>query len=201
LIRQLRGYWTALNDRPFMGLVGAFTLVQMTASLVWVLLSVYVKTNFGISERLYGWLPTTNALMVVFLQVLITRKTKGNNPLKVMRWGSVFYIAAPILIAFSTGYWGFWSAMVIMTLGELIIVPSASAYAANLAPVDMRGRYMSLYGLSWNVASGISPLLGGFLGDQFGSQATWFGGAVFGLLAVFALILMERRSSGKEIRY
>jgi len=42
---QLRGYWVALKDRPFMGLVGAFTLIQMTAALVWILLSVYVKTN------------------------------------------------------------------------------------------------------------------------------------------------------------
>jgi MFS family permease len=38
--------------------------------------SVYLKTNFGISEQLYGWLPTTNALMVVFFQVLVTRYTK-----------------------------------------------------------------------------------------------------------------------------
>jgi MFS family permease len=189
--QQLKGYWTALKDRPFMGLVGAFTLVQMTASLVWVLLSVYVKTNYGVSERLYGWLPTTNALMVVFLQVLITRRTKRFNPVKVMRWGSVFYIAAPFVIAYSTSFWGFWSAMVIMTLGELIVVPRTSAFAANLAPIDKRGRYMSLYGLSWNVASGVSPLLGGFLSDQFGSQATWFGGAIFGLLAVIAFSVME----------
>jgi hypothetical protein len=43
-------------------------------------------------------------------------------------------------------------------------------------------------------------LLGGFLGDQFGSRATWFGGTVFGLLAVFAFILMERQTSGEKIQ-
>ena len=192
---QLAGYWQALRDRPFIGLVGAFTLVQMTTSLIWVLLSVYVKTEFGISEQRYGWLATTNALMVVFLQVWITRRTQRNSPLKVMRWGAVFYIAAPLLIAFSSGYWGFWLAMVVMTLGELIVVPTASARAANLAPVDKRGRYMSLYGLTWNLASGVSPVIGGLLSDTLGPQAPWFGGAVTGLLAVLAFWWLQARAS------
>ena len=43
----------------------------------------------------------------------------------------------------------FWISMVVMTVGELILVPTASTYAANLAPVDKRGRYMSIFGLSW----------------------------------------------------
>jgi MFS family permease len=191
---QLAGYWQALRDKPFMGLVGAFTLVQMTTSLIWVLLSVYVKTGFGISEQRYGWLATTNALMVVFLQVWITRRTQRKPALKVMRWGAVFYIFAPLLIAFSTGYWGFWLAMVVMTLGELIVVPTASARAANLAPVDMRGRYMSLYGLTWNLASGISPVMGGLLSDTLGARAPWFGGAVTGALAMLAFWWLQARA-------
>ncbi len=198
LLNQLSGYWDALRDRPFMGLVGAFTLIQMTAALVWILLSVYVKTSFGISERLYGWLPTTNALMVVFFQVAITRATKAKTALQVMRWGAVFYVFAPLLIALSTGFWGFWLAMVVMTLGELVVVPRASAYAANLAPVDKRGRYLSLYALTWNLAAGISPVLGGYLSDQIGARAPWFGGIVVGVCAVGAFWwLSERHTTTK----
>jgi len=197
---QLQGYWVALRDRPFMGLVGAFTLVQMTAALIWVLLSVYLKTNYGISERMYGWLPTTNALMVVFFQVLVTRATKKYPAVRVMRWGAIFYILAPLLIAFSAGFWGFWLAMVVMTMGELVVVPRASAYAANLAPVDKRGRYMSLYGLSWNVAAGISPVVGGALSDQIGPQAPWLAGAVFGTLAVVAFWRLNQHQIGEDVR-
>jgi predicted MFS family arabinose efflux permease len=197
---QIQGYWTALRDRPFMGLVGAFTLVQMTAALVWVLLSVYLKTNYGISERLYGWLPTTNALMVVFFQVLVTRGTKKYPALGVMRWGAAFYFFAPLLIAISSSFWGFWLAMVVMTLGELVVVPRASAYAANLAPVDKRGRYMSLYGLSWNVAVGISPVLGGFLSDRVGSRAPWLMGALIGVLAMTAFWRLNQRQQRDDIR-
>jgi MFS family permease len=199
LLAQLRGYWTALQDRPFMGLVGAFTLVQMTAALVWVLLSVYLKTQFGISEQLYGWLPTTNALMVVFFQLLVTRFTKKFPAVQVMAWGAVFYIFAPLVIAISNGFWGFWLGMVIMTVGELVVVPRTSAYAANLAPVDKRGRYMSLYGLSWNVAVGISPVLGGLISDQVGPRAPWLGGALIGFLAVLAFWRLNQHQLGNDV--
>jgi len=191
-IAQLEGYWDALRDKPFMGLVMTFTLVQMTTAMIWVLLSVHAKSYFGINEQRYGWIPTTNALMVVFFQVIITRRTRQISTSKILQWGSVFYILSPLMIAFSTGFWGFWLAMVIMTMGELIVVPRSSAYAANLAPVDKRGRYMSLYGLTWNVASGISPVLGGFLSDQLGAQAPWLGGALFGLFAFFAFWHLRR---------
>jgi len=197
LIDQLKGYWQAFRDKPFISLVGAFTLVQMTTALMWVLLSVYVKTEYGIGENLYGWLPTTNALMVVFLQVIITRATKKHPAVKIMRWGSVFYVFAPLIVAISSGFWGFWTAMVVMTLGELIVVPRASAYAANLAPIDKRGRYMSLYGLTWNVAVGISPVFGGFLGDRFGHRAPWITGIAFGLLAMLAFWLMDKQHVDK----
>lgn len=199
LLKQLRGYWAALQDRPFMGLVGAFTLIQMTAALVWVLLSVYLKTQFGISEQLYGWLPTTNALMVVFFQVLVTRWTKKFPAVQVMAWGAVFYILAPLLIAVSNGFWGFWLGMVTMTVGELVVVPRASAYAANLAPVDKRGRYMSLYGLTWNVAAGISPVMGGLISDQLGPRAPWLGGALIGVLAVLAFRRLNQRQPGDDV--
>jgi MFS family permease len=190
---QLRGYWSALRDKPFMGLLGAFTLIQMGTALVWVLLSVYLKVNFGISEQLYGWLPTTNALMVVFFQVWITRFTKRFPLLQTMRIGTLFYILAPLTIVLARSFWGFWLGMVILTLGELVVVPLTSAYAANLAPIDKRGRYMSLYGLTWYVASGISPLVGGFLSDTISPQAPWWAGVVLGMAAMGAFWWMNSR--------
>ena len=198
LKQQVRGYWEALMDRPFMGLVGSFTLIQMTGALIWVLLSVYLKSQFGITEQRYGWLPTTNALMVVFLQVFITRGLKRFSAYKVMVWGAVFYIFAPLMITFSNKFWGFWLAMVVMTLGELVIAPRASAAVANLAPIDKRGCYMSVFGLTWNVASGISPVLGGFLSDLISPRAPWMAGVIFGIAACAAFWMLNHRHPQAE---
>ena len=202
LKQQIRGYWEALLDRPFMGLVGSFTLIQMTGALVWVLLSVYLKSQFGISEQQYGWLPTTNALMVVFLQVFITRALKRYSAYRVMVWGAVFYIGAPLLIALSDQFWGFWVAMVVMTLGELVLAPRAIASVSNLAPLEKRGRYMSIFGLTWNVALGFSPVFGGFLSDYISLRAPWFAGVIFGIAAFVAFWrLYKRHSQAEEVSF
>jgi MFS family permease len=39
-------------------------------------------------------------------------------------------------------------------------MPIASSYVANLAPDDMRGRYMGVLGFSWNTAVGVGPMVG-----------------------------------------
>ncbi len=186
------GYGSILRDRPFMGFVTSFTLVMVAASQVWVLLAVYTKLNFGIPESLYGFIPTTNALMVIFFQYAVTQVTKRYSPLAMVSLGAVFYAVATFGIALGQGFWAFWLCMVILTCGELIIMPTSSTYVANLAPADKRGRYMSLFGLTWNIGSGIGPVFGGVLNDNIGPQAIWFGGGAAGLLAMLGFIMMYR---------
>ena len=195
---KLTGYLQALKDGLFMRLVGAFALVEICAALVWVLLSVYLKTNFNVSEGTYGWIPTTNALMVVFLQVLVTSVAKKYRATHVMAFGGLFYTLAMVIIASSSGFWGFWLAMVVMTFGELMVVPTATTYIANLAPVDKRGRYMSLYGLTWHVATGISPLVAGILSDQYGLRSPWIAGILVGALSVVAFLRLKGHQQRSE---
>ncbi|MFH1445811.1 MAG: MFS transporter [Chloroflexota bacterium] len=195
LREQFAGYIDAFKDGIFMRLVGAFTLVQICATLVWVLLSVYLKQNFGIPEEVYGWIPTTNALMIILFQVLITRWTKKFKATAVMMVGSIFYALSMLIISLSSDLSGFWLAMVVMTIGELILMPTVSAFVANLAPADKRGRYMSIYGLTWNVATGTGPLAAGILSDQFGLRAPWIAGIGVGLTSFIAFLRLGRREA------
>jgi len=185
---KLGGYLTILKDLPFMRVVLAFIMVTVCASTMWVLMPVYAKQNYQIPESLYGFIPTTNALMVVFLQLFVTRITKRHPPLLVMMAGAAFYTVATISVSFAHAFWGFWIAMVIMTIGELVIVPTSSTYVANLAPTAKRGRYMSIYGLSWGAATGIGSLLGGFLNDFFGPHAIWYGAGLIGTTATILFL-------------
>lgn len=163
----LPSYSAIIADRPFIRYVTAYTLVIICASLVWVVLPAYAKDNFGLQENVYGFIPTTNAVMVIMLQISTTRITKRFRPLPVSLIGATIYTVAIISVAFGQGFWGFWLSMVIMTFGELILFPTASTYAANLAPPDMRGRYMSIFGLSWRFAIGLGPIFGGLMNDYF----------------------------------
>ncbi|WP_322508692.1 MFS transporter [Anaerolinea sp.] len=189
----LGGYGQVLSDRLYRAFLVAFTLNQMVAALIWVLLSAHVKRAYGISESLYGWLPTTNALMVVFFQYGVSKITQRYEPRRMMALGAFLYGLATLGIAFSTTYWAFWTCMVVMTIGELIIVPTSSTFAANLAPAHMRGRYMSLYGLTWGVSAGISPLVGGNLYEWLGARAMWLGGTLVGSLSSLLFLRMRQR--------
>lgn len=192
------GYGRVLGDRRFISFVGSYTLIQICAAMIWVLLGVYAKENYGVSENLYGFIPTTNALMVVFFQYSVTQVTKRRQPLSVLAVGALFYSVALGSVALGRGFWGFWLSMVILTVGELIQSPTATTLAANLAPPEMRGRYMSLYGLTWGVATGIGPVLGGMLNDKFGPMAIWYGGAAIGLTSGLLFLSLAQRYKRRE---
>lgn len=189
---QLKVISQALKDKAFTRMVSSFTLMEICATLMWVVLAVYIKQNHGIVEAQYSWLPTTNALMVIFLQVAITRITQRHSPTKVMPVGAAFYPAAMILVATSNNLWGFFLAMVIMTFGELITAPTATAYVANLAPPDQRGRYLGFFGLAWYVALAVGPMGAGFLSDTISIQAPWYAGAIVGVIAVLSFLSLRK---------
>ncbi len=189
---QLRVISEALRNKAFSRMVGSFTLMEICATLMWVVLAVYIKQNYGIGEAQYSWIPTTNALMVIFLQVLITRLTQKHSPTRVMPVGAAFYAVAMLLVALSGNFWGFLLAMIIMTFGELITAPTATAYVANLAPADQRGRYLGLFGLAWYFALSIGPVGAGFLSDNISIHAPWFAGAIVGVISVLSFLSLRR---------
>lgn len=195
----LGGYLAVLKDFPFISFVVAFTLVISCAVMMWVLLGVYAKQNFGIPENQYGWLATTNALMVILFQMPVTSVSKKYPNLSVLIVGAMIYSLAVTSVAFGRGFWWFWGSMVFMTIGELLLMPTSSAFVANLAPPEKRGRYMSIYGLYWGVAAGTAPLLGGFLNDNFGPRSIWFGGGAIGLVGLLGFVLLSiKQRSQKE---
>jgi len=188
------GYGPVAKDRFFLSFTGAVAVNTIVAAMMWQLLAVYASTNFNISESQYGFLPTTNALMVVFFQFLVTRFTKRFPPVYMVALGALVYAISAGSVALANSFWGFWLSMVIMTSGELILVPTATTYVANRAPADMRGRYMSLYGLTWSIARGIGPAYGGFLNDNLGPKFIWIGALAVGLVSVSWLLMLARRS-------
>lgn len=195
--QPLGGYLRVLSDSTFLSFLGAFILAEMCAALIWILMPVYANSIYNVPESQYGFIPTTNALMVVFLQVFITRITKRFHPLPVMAVGTFFYAIGVGSVALGHSFLGFWISMIIITIGELILMPTASSYTAELAPPDMRGRYMSVVGLTWSVATGIGPILGGFLNDNIAPAATWYGGFVVGMIGIFGFLLLSRKKTLK----
>lgn len=185
----------AFRNNAFSKMVLSFTLMEICATLIWVFLSVYIKNNFGISESQYSWIPTTNALMVIFIQVGINRIVARQEPTKVMPIGAAFYPLSMLIVALSRNFWGFLLAMVVLTIGELITAPTATAYVANIAPPEQRGRYLGYFGLTWYAALSIGPMGAGFLTDNISTTAPWYAGVIVGILAVISYLSLHKNKA------
>jgi MFS family permease len=192
---QTEGYRRVLKDGSYMVFVGMISLGLIAPTMLWILMPVYAKTHFGIPEALYGWIPTTNALMCVFVQYSVTRVTRRHPTLPVLGVGMLIYALGAGSVALMSSFWGFWLSMVILTFGELTLVPTASKYVADLAPADLRGRYMSIHWLGWGMARTLSPIIGGFLNDNVAPRAIWIGGLLIGLTSTLGLFLLSRGTS------
>ena len=198
LIKINGGYKRVFQDKYYLATVGVISIGWITAALMWIILPVYSSQQFNIPENQYGLIPSTNALMVVLFQLRMTKITKRFSPMRMMALGMVFYGVGTGLVALSSGFWGFWLSMVIITIGELIFAPTSSTYVANIAPTDMRGRYMSIFNLVQRFASGTGPVLGGWLSDTIHPRATWVGGLVAGLTSALGLMILSKRSVNEK---
>jgi MFS family permease len=187
------GFKRVLQDKKYLSFTSLIALGLIAPAMLWSLIAVYSNQNYGLSEQLYGWIPTTNALMCVFIQLPVTRITKRYSPLRVIATGMIVYAIGVGSVAIMAGFWGFWLSMVIMTFGELILVPTASKFVADRSPVDMRGRYMSFYWLTQGIARAIAPLYGGWLNDTLSPRAIWLGGLGVGMSSTVGLFALSKR--------
>ena len=73
-----------------------------------------------------------------------------------------------------SAYWLFVAAVVIITIGEMIVIPTSQALAASFARVDMRGRYMAAYGLCISVPAAIGPAAAGIVLDNYNPNLLWY---------------------------
>jgi MFS family permease len=191
--RTVGSYRPVLRDRAFLEFCMISVMAGMAYAMMMVLLPVYVKENFGIVERQYGFIMAANALMVVIFQYGITRVSDRYHHLPVLAMGSLFYALGVGSVAFGEGFTAFLISMIVLTIGEMIVIPTSTALAANLAPVDMRGRYMGIFTLTWGLAFATGPVIGGVLNDQISPAAIWVGGFGIGLIAAFGFLILMRR--------
>ncbi|GIK67518.1 MAG: MFS transporter [Chloroflexota bacterium] len=191
------GYGTVLKDRRFVLYCLYFTLTVMTYLMVMTLLPVFMKDEYGIRESYFGIMMTINALMVVTIEFGLTKWVSAKFKLEhILAVGALTYALTAVIIVGSNVFAGFLIAMILMTVGEILMMPNSMTYVANLATEEARGRYMGVYGLTWRVGAAIGPLMGGLLNDHISPHAVWVAAAVFSFAAVVGFVQMARYAIG-----
>lgn len=139
-------------------------------------------THLGFSAAVYGAIISLNGALVVFFELPMTTLTRRYPARRVMALGYVVCASGFALNGFAHSIPALVACMTLFTLGEMITMPMASAYLANLAPAHMRGRYQGVSGLTWSLGLIIGPAAGMKL-FTFHPAAYWMACAFLGVFA------------------
>lgn len=182
------GYGKVLRDRLFVLFLLAGMLVGLVGMNLFTTLGVYLRDNFDVPTQGYGLLLAMNALLVVVFQIPVGRRAERYPPMIVMGIGSALYGIGFGMFAFVSTVALFAAAMLVLTVGEMMIVPVSQAVVARFAPEAMRGRYMAIYGMSWSLPIAVGPLLAGLVMDNTDPRLLYWGSGLLGLLATAAYL-------------
>ncbi|MHA1750010.1 MAG: MFS transporter [Promethearchaeota archaeon] len=127
--------------------------------------SYFILEVHGFPLQSFGLLLSMNALMVVVFQFWITKKISKYAPMKVITIGALFYMVGFGMYGFVSAVYLFFIAMIIITIGEMIVTPIQQAAMAIFAPEDKRGRYMAMFGFTWMIPNLFGILVAGFIMD------------------------------------
>jgi MFS family permease len=192
-VRTILDYRKVLADRVYM----SFLLVSMLMLLAYIqlysTLSVFLRDVHGVPPRGYGLLMSLNATLVVITQFWVTRQTQRYPALLTMAGGAAFYLLGFTLYGFVATFPLFILAMLVITVGEMIVLPVGHALVARFAPEAMRGRYMAIFGLAWTIPAAVGPWAAGIIMDQYSPYWVWYaaglvsGAAVLGFIGLHIL--------------
>ena len=194
------GYGEVLKDKAFVAFLLAGMLMGMVYQQMYNSLSVYLRDVHSIEPQGYGFLLTSSAITVILFQFYTTRVIKKKPPFIMMALGTFFYMIGFTMFGIFTQYGFFVAAVVIITIGEMINMPTMQTLAANFAPESMRGRYMAAFGLIWMIPATISPTLAGVILDNYNPNSLWYIGGVLCAVAALAFVALHGKL-GKQKRF
>jgi predicted MFS family arabinose efflux permease len=198
LIQTVAGYRTVLRDLAYMGFTVAGMLVLIVYQQQYSSLPVYMRDVHDIDSKIYGAMLSVAGLEVVLFQIWISRLIRKYHPFLMMALAALFFAVGFAMIGFVHQAGFFVLAVIIATIGEMIMFPTNKALAAIFSPTEMRGRYMAVYDLGWTIPATIGPAAAGFILDYYNPKALWYIGGVLCTIAAGCFYALHLRLGNQE---
>jgi len=183
-------------------------LVRMliaTLALAFVIYQAYASfplhlARSGYTPVIYGSLMSLNGALIIALELWVTTLTRRLPALLAIAIGIVLNGIGfgAVGVAGSVGMLAL--TVVVWTLGEMVFSPIGAAYIADIAPIDLRGRYQAAWAFTFSLGLMLAPI-GGTLLYGISSHTLWF--SCFGLCLAAATLMasgwvVERGTERRE---
>jgi MFS family permease len=181
------------NLRGHMPLVW-FTLLAVPISTLtaqtWSTLPLHLKEHFATYNTMVTVTMTIGSIFSVLLQLWLGKKTEHFQPQNVIFVSYLLYATGAVGLGFAPNLAVLVLFYMVLCLGSMLVQTHFNKMISVWAPVDMRGRYFSLFGLHWRISEMFGPFAGGLMLKFWNGQAMF---SVFAGLLVFGA-LAQRRS-------
>jgi MFS family permease len=165
------------------------------------LLSVYTGYA-GFQPYIYGILLSLNGAMAVTLQIPMRRAAIRLGATRAFILAQLLFTVGFGSFMFDSDLSQFMFSVAVLTLGEMVFFPSSSGFVANLAPSDMRGRYMALNGVFFRTGSSVGPQLSfivyGMLADK---RLVWGFLGLIGFATLPGYVALLRLNARKRVAH
>lgn len=185
---------SVFSDLPFMlflfsSFATAFIFFQLFTTL-----PLYHRAWYGLTELHTGLLMSFNGFMIFLFEMPIVGyfERKSVQKIKIVLWGALFMAVSFFVLLINVWVGILLVSMVFMTLGEMFCFPFSNSFAMGRAPRGHEGRYMALYTMTFSLAHITSAKTGMGIISAWNYQVNWFAMGIAGLLAVVALLYLQR---------
>ena len=156
---------TSLKDSRLAKICFYVLLITAVNSQFVVGLSVHCTSYLGMPEHYIGWFFTINGITTILLQYHAAKWMTGRRLSTAMLIGCCLYALGFGSIGFFASFALLSIGVFLSTVGELIVNPAEQTMTSNIAAPSIRGRYLGMLMVFYNVGSAI-----GFFGAGWLSQ-------------------------------
>lgn len=151
-------------------------------------LPIFMVRDLHLNEAIYGLMFTINTVLIIFLEIPLNLAMEDWPYKRSLPLGALLFGLGFGLLVFAQDAWFIAMTVVVWTFGEMILFPSTASFLSEIAPSQLRGRYMGFYQMMVSLAFTIGPWLGAFVLDLYGAVPLWVGCLMAGVLSAGLLI-------------
>jgi MFS family permease len=183
------------RDTVFLKLLAATFIFCLAFLMDFFVLPLTVTETAGYPARVYGLLVGLNGLLIALFELSVVDWLGGFRRLRVAALGIVFTAVGMGLTGLVMHWAWFLMCVLLWTAGEILTIPQQSAFLADWAPPEARGRYLGIASASWGLGSAVAPIVFMPIHARLPEWAFW---ALLGLVVLPAAPLMLSLDRGAD---
>jgi MFS family permease len=185
------GVWrSVLADRSVVMVLGTILIVDTAYRQVFATMPLLLR-DAGTPAVAYGVLIGLSSVVIVCCEAPLAVRLRGHRATRVVAVGFALVGVGLAVLGVWPALAGATVAIVVITAGEMLYKPTATAYVADAAPDGMVGRYSSLYAGASISGMFLAPALGGAAYEHVPGLLF----PVAGALALGAALLVSRAAA------